>query len=40
MSKNIKVYQPQKVKENEEFETKFYDVGDGLSISTRANNEK
>lgn len=28
------------LKENEEFETKFYDVGDGLSISTRANNEK
>ncbi len=28
------------LKTNEEFETKFYDVGDGLSISTRVNHEK
>jgi len=27
------------LKNNEEFETKFYDVGDGLSISTRVNHE-
>ena len=26
--------------ENEEFETKFYDIGDGISLSTRRHNEK
>ena len=26
------------LKENEEFETKFYDVGDGLSVSIRKND--
>ncbi len=28
------------LKTNEEFETKFYDVGDGISISTRVKHEK
>jgi len=28
------------LKTNEEFETKFYDVGDGISISTRVSDEK
>lgn len=28
------------LKTNEEFTTKFYDVGDGLSVSYRTNNEK
>lgn len=27
------------LKDNKEFETKFYDVGDGLSVSYRKNNE-
>ena len=28
------------LKENKEFETKFYDVGDGLSVSVRRNDKK
>lgn len=28
------------LKENEEFDTKFYDVGDGVSVSIRKNHEK
>ncbi len=28
------------LKENEEFDTKFYDVGDGVSVSVRKNYEK